>query len=91
MRDSDRVRAWAEERIRIEDDNEITIADLYEDYRIYCRHDGLSDKYILASNSFSRNLRERFPTIKGNPRHGSNRSVLNVKLLLKPKNWGGVF
>ncbi len=67
MRDADRVRAWAAERLSIRANNVVTVADLYLNFRQWCAAEGVSDSRIPARNSFARRLRHVEPRLVPGP------------------------
>ncbi len=67
MRDADRVRAWAAERLSIKANNVVTVADLYSNFRLWCAEEGVSDSRIPARNSFARRLRHVEPRLVPGP------------------------
>ena len=75
MKDADRVRAWAAERLLIKSDSVVTVADLYLDFRQWCAAEGVSDSRIPARNSFARRLRHVEPRLVPGPNSAGARFV----------------
>ena len=75
MKDADRVRAWAAERLLIKSDRVVTVADLYLDFRQWCAAEGVSDSRIPARNSFARRLRHVEPRLVPGPNSAGARFV----------------
>ena len=67
MKDADRVRAWAAERLSIRANSVVTVADLYLDFRQWCAAEGVSESRIPARNSFGRRLRQVEPRLIPGP------------------------
>ena len=67
MKDADRVRAWAAERLFIRANSVVTVADLYLNFRQWCAAEGVSESRIPARNSFARRLRQVEPRLVPGP------------------------